>query len=62
MHLLLQKESLPGNCRLIPILALTLLIVALGLFPEPVFQLAQKAAHQILAPAEYIGVVFGGGS
>jgi multicomponent Na+:H+ antiporter subunit D len=45
---------------LIPVAALTLLILALGLFPEPVFQLAQKAAYQLLAPAEYIGIVFGG--
>jgi multicomponent Na+:H+ antiporter subunit D len=45
-----------------PVFMLTVLIVALGLIPEPVFQLAEKAAFQILSPAEYIGVVFGGGN
>jgi len=45
---------------LAPVIALTLLILVLGLAPEPVFQLVQKAAYQLLAPAEYIGSVFGG--
>jgi multicomponent Na+:H+ antiporter subunit D len=45
---------------LAPVFVLTLLILGLGLAPEPVFQLAQKAAYQLLAPAEYIGTVFGG--
>jgi multicomponent Na+:H+ antiporter subunit D len=48
--------------QILPVIILTLLIVALGLFPEPVFQIAEKAAYQILAPAEYIGVIFGGGN
>jgi multicomponent Na+:H+ antiporter subunit D len=48
--------------QVIPVFVLTMLIIALGLIPEPVFQLAQEAAYQILNPAEYIGVVFGGGN
>ena len=48
--------------QVMPVLTLTVLIIALGLIPDPVFQLAQEAAYQILAPAEYIGVVFGGGN
>jgi multicomponent Na+:H+ antiporter subunit D len=48
------------NFQMIPVITLTLVILALGLFPEPIFQLAQEAADQILAPAEYIRVVFGG--
>jgi multicomponent Na+:H+ antiporter subunit D len=57
------KVEIPNwKLQLVPVLALTLVIVALGLVPEPAFQLAQKAAYQILAPAEYIGVVFAGGN
>ena len=48
------------NLQLIPVLVLTFLILALGLVPDPLFRLAQDAAYQLLAPAEYIGVVFGG--
>ena len=56
-------QDLPSwKLQLIPLIVLTLLIVAIGLFPEPVFQLSETAAIQILAPGEYIGVVFGGGS
>jgi multicomponent Na+:H+ antiporter subunit D len=36
------------------------LVLALGLFAEPVYQLAQEAAGQVLAPQEYIRVVMGG--
>jgi multicomponent Na+:H+ antiporter subunit D len=48
--------------QVMPVLALTVLIIALGVIPDPFFQLAQEAAYQILAPAEYISVVFGGGN
>ncbi len=44
----------------IPVLVLTLLILALGLFAEPVFQLAQTAAGQILDPQAYVQMVLGG--
>ena len=48
------------NLQLVPVLILTVLILALGLFPNPLLRLAQDAAYQLLAPAEYIGVVLGG--
>ena len=48
------------HLQVIPVITLTLLILALGLFAEPIYQLAQQAAGQILAPQEYIGVVMGG--
>jgi len=55
-------ETSTWMLQLIPVIMLTLLIVALGLIPEPAFRLAQEAADQILIPAEYIGVVLGGGN
>ncbi|MFC1996235.1 Na+/H+ antiporter subunit D [Chloroflexota bacterium] len=56
------KDIPSWKLQVAPVLMLTLLIVALGLMPEPVFQLAEKAANQILTPLEYINIVFGGGS
>jgi multicomponent Na+:H+ antiporter subunit D len=56
------KEIPAWKLQVVPVILLTLLIVALGLIPEPAYQLAEDAAYQILAPAEYIGVVFGGGN
>jgi len=56
-------EDIPfWKFQVIPVLMLTLLIVIIGLFPEPVLRLSEEAALQLLAPAEYIGVVFGGGN
>ena len=56
------KDIPSWKLQVAPVLMLTVLIVALGLMPEPVFQLAEKAANQILTPLEYINIVFGGGS
>jgi len=50
------------SLQIIPVAALVVVIIALGLFPDPVFRVAQDAATQILAPAEYIGIVLGGGN
>jgi multicomponent Na+:H+ antiporter subunit D len=44
-----------------PVFSLVVLILVLGLAAEPVFQLAQQAADQILIPAEYFRTVLGGG-
>ena len=57
-----STASFSWKLQVIPVLTLVLLIIVLGLVPESVFQLAQEAAYQILAPAEYIQIVFGGGS
>ena len=57
-----QVEPLNWKLQLTPVITLTLLIVALGLLPDPAFQLAQEAANQLLVPAEYIQVVLGGGN
>ncbi len=55
-----QIDPPQWNLQWIPVLVLTLFILALGLVPEPIFQIARDAAHQLLAPSEYVGVVFGG--
>ena len=42
---------------MLPIISLALLTVLIGIFAEPVFQLSQRAADQLLNPAEYIAAV-----
>ncbi|MDZ7269030.1 MAG: Na+/H+ antiporter subunit D [candidate division KSB1 bacterium] len=44
---------------LIPVTALAVLTVMIGLLAEPVFALAERAAGQLLNPAEYIETVLG---
>jgi len=44
---------------LIPVTALAMLTVLIGLLAEPVFALAERAAGQLLNPAEYIETVLG---
>jgi multicomponent Na+:H+ antiporter subunit D len=39
---------------------LGLLTLTIGLMPEPFFDLATKAAEQLLNPADYIQAVLGG--
>ncbi len=55
-----KVEGQAWKLTLVPVVVLTVLILALGLIPEPIYQLTQNAAYQLLAPAEYIGTVFGG--
>jgi multicomponent Na+:H+ antiporter subunit D len=45
----------------LPIAALALITVAIGLAAEPMFTLAMRAAEQLLNPADYIRAVLGGG-
>jgi multicomponent Na+:H+ antiporter subunit D len=45
---------------LAPIILLATLTVIVGLVSEPVFDLATRAAHQLLNPSEYIHAVLGG--
>ena len=43
---------------MLPILALTALIVWFGLFPEPLIDLSQRAAIGLADPAAYLQSVF----
>ena len=43
----------------IPLTGLTVIIVALGIYPEPMFQLVYEAADQLVDPTLYIDSVFG---
>jgi multicomponent Na+:H+ antiporter subunit D len=43
----------------IPLTGLTVIIVALGIYPEPMFQLVYEAADQLVDPSLYIDSVFG---
>ena len=45
---------------LTPVIALELITVGIGLFGEPLFQLAEVAAKQLLNPQGYINAVLGG--
>ncbi len=61
-HPVMHVEITAWKLQVAPVVVLTLLIVALGLVPEPAFNLAESAANQMLAPLEYINIVFGGGN
>jgi len=54
MHSVGMKYSL-----FIPIFSLILLTILIGLWAEPVFQLAQKAADQLLNVNQYVQIVGG---
>jgi multicomponent Na+:H+ antiporter subunit D len=56
-----DAESQPRGFRtlLAPVAALAGITVAIGLFGEPVFVLASRAAEQLLQPAEYVQAVLG---
>ncbi|MFT6389236.1 MAG: multicomponent Na+:H+ antiporter subunit D [Cellvibrionaceae bacterium] len=45
---------------LTPVIMLALITVGIGLFGEPVYQLAEVAATQLLNPQGYIDAVLGG--
>jgi multicomponent Na+:H+ antiporter subunit D len=45
-----------------PVIVLAALTVLIGLFAEPVFTVAMRAAEQLLDPSEYIRAVLGGSS
>ena len=44
----------------LPVAALAVLTVTIGLHPEPFLGLAERAAEQLLDPADYVRVVLGG--
>jgi multicomponent Na+:H+ antiporter subunit D len=54
--------SLPSGTRMaliLPIAALAAMTVAIGLFPEPFVQVAERAAAELLDPSDYIAAVLG---
>ncbi len=44
----------------LPVLGMTVIILIMGLFPEPFFQVAQTAAEELMDPSYYINTVLGG--
>lgn len=42
---------------MLPIIALAMMTVLIGIYAEPIFELAQRAAEQLLDPSEYIAAV-----
>jgi len=56
-----QVKLPPGEAFLLylPIVALALLTLAIGLWPTPLFELARQTAAQLLDPAQYIKAVLG---
>jgi multicomponent Na+:H+ antiporter subunit D len=44
-----------------PLLGLCLMILLMGLFMEPVWQLSLKAGEQLINPSAYLAAVKGGG-
>lgn len=58
-----EEARLPAGARLclyLPMVALALVTVAIGLLAQPVFELSQQAAGQLLEPELYIHAVLGG--
>nr|WP_246393166.1 monovalent cation/H+ antiporter subunit D [Aureimonas pseudogalii] len=50
----------PGRpLALVPLVALSLFVVAVGIWPEPLAELTFASAHQILKPAAYLSSVIG---
>lgn len=59
----LPSATIPAEMRLtvyVPVIVLVLLVVAIGLWPEPWFGIAMTGAVGMIDPAAYIGSVFGG--
>lgn len=65
-----EKDSLCSSARLIsrsdnlllfsPVCILTLITIAISLYPLPIYQLSQAIVHQLLQPQQYITAVLGG--
>ncbi|TVQ97862.1 MAG: Na+/H+ antiporter subunit D [Deltaproteobacteria bacterium] len=52
----IQKKKVPLT-MMIPVAALTLMTIAIGLFAEPVIEIAMTAAEELLEPERYIHAV-----
>jgi len=50
---------LPVFAAITTIVLFNALALAIGLYPEPLIQLAQQAAQQLSDPSDYIQQVFG---
>ncbi len=46
----------------IPIIILILAMITIGFYPEPFFQIAERASNELLNPSIYINTVLGGGA
>jgi multicomponent Na+:H+ antiporter subunit D len=44
----------------VSIILLAMITLTIGFFPEPFFQLADQAAHELMNPSLYIEKVLGG--
>jgi multicomponent Na+:H+ antiporter subunit D len=53
-------EKAPVRLMVAPIAVLAVLTVLIGLLPEPVYQLADRAAGELLDRSAYISAVLGG--
>lgn len=53
-------ENKVGVAPLLPVIALTLASILIGLYPEPLIAAAKTAAEGLVTPSAYIGSVFGG--
>ena len=54
------SEHKPGFVSLVPVASLTAIVVAAGLFPGPVIELAERASAGLLDPSDYLDSVFPG--
>lgn len=43
----------------VPVIMLALMTVAIGLYGEPIYQMAAMSAEQLLDPSQYIEAVLG---
>jgi multicomponent Na+:H+ antiporter subunit D len=58
-----KLAALPGrSALLVPVIALALLTMVIGLMPEPFVQFAERSADQLLDPSAYITAVLGEGA
>lgn len=54
-----KKPIQLGLTEYVPLFGLTLIIIAVGLFPQPIIDLVYEAADQLINPTLYIESVFG---
>ena len=54
-----EDQKSVSACRWVPSIVIVVFSVLLGLFANPVFEVCQQAAAQLMDPAQYISAVFG---
>ncbi|MEZ4300184.1 MAG: proton-conducting transporter membrane subunit [Polyangiaceae bacterium] len=57
----IAPEEPPGALRLAPAIVLAVVTVAMGIFAEPVIEVALRAADELLSPEGYVQAVLGRG-